>query len=139
MVCEECKILEIYKYQRYVERRFALLKSEFGVAPVYLQGPQRVAGLMHVHFIVMMIAALIERTVRQGMQRHHIDSLPLLPEGRPTKTPTTPRILEEFRDVVWHEFQRGDELVTFPLEVNDLQRALIRLLDLPPGVYAQPI
>ena len=130
------KVLEIYKYQPYVEKRFALLKSELGVAPVYLKKPQRVAGLVHVYFIAMMVAALIERSVRQGMQRENVETLPLLPEGRHTSTPTTPRILEAFRDVVWHEFERGGELVTFPLQLDDLQRTLIRLLELPDSLYA---
>lgn len=130
------EVLDIYKAQPHVERRFALLKSEFGVAPAYLKSPQRVAGLVLVYFIVMMIAALIERAVGQGMQRQHIESLALLPEGRPTSTPTTPRILEASRDVVWHEFERGDELVTFPLKLTDLQRTLIQLLELPAGLYA---
>ena len=130
------KILDIYKYQPYVEKRFALLKSELGVAPVYLKKPQRVAGLVHAYFIAMMVAALIERSVRQGMRRENIESLPLLREGRHTSTPTAPRILEAFRDAVWHEFERGHELVPVPLELNELQRTLVRLLQLPDGIYA---
>lgn len=129
------EVLEIYKYQPYVEKRFAMLKNELGVAPVYLKKSQRVAGLVHVYFIAIMVAALIERTVRHNMKRENIESLPLLPEGRLTSAPTAPRILEAFRDAVWHEFERGDELVTFPLELTDVQVTLIRLLQLPAGIY----
>ena len=71
------KVLEIYKYQPYVEKRFALLKSELGVAPVYLKKPQRVAGLVHVYFIAMMVAALIERSVRtRHAAREHRKAAP---------------------------------------------------------------
>jgi hypothetical protein len=44
--------------------------------------------------MAMTLDALIERTVRQGMQREGLEDLPILPEGRPTRTPTTARLLE---------------------------------------------
>ena len=53
-------------------------------------------------------------TIRQGMIRENIEELSILPEGRPTKTPTTARVLEMFSDVSWYEFQRGDETVSDP-------------------------
>jgi hypothetical protein len=33
------------------------------------------------------------------MRRHGLESLPILPEGRESKTPTTARLLEIFSDV----------------------------------------
>jgi len=62
------EILEIYKYQSYVEKRFALTKSEYGVAPVFLKKPLCVAGLLHVYFIAIMLWALLERQVRAAMK-----------------------------------------------------------------------
>lgn len=41
------EILLIYKDQPYVEKRYALFKTELGVAPVYLKKPNRAAGLIH--------------------------------------------------------------------------------------------
>ena len=130
------QVLLIYKYQPYIEKRHALLKSEMEVAPVYLKKPHRAAGLLHATFLAMTLDALIERTLRQGMQRAGIETLPILPEGRPTKTPTTARLLEMFSDVCWYEFQRGGETITFPISLSPLQKQLLRLLAIDPSAYA---
>ncbi len=130
------QILLIYKYQPYVEKRHALFKSELGVAPVYLKKPNRAAGLIHATFLAMTLDALIERTVRRGMQEHGIAQLPILPEGRPSRTPTTARILEMFSGVSWYEFERGGETVTFPIQLSRLQKDLLHLLGIDPSVYA---
>ncbi len=130
------EVLLIYKYQPYVEKRHALFKSELEVAPVYIKKPLRVVGMLHAVFLAMMLDALIERTVRQAMVRDGIESLPVLPEGRETKTPTTARILEMFSDVCWYEFERGAETVTFPIQLSRLQKQVLRLLDIDPSAYA---
>jgi len=130
------EVLLIYKYQPYVEKRHALFKSELEVAPVYIKKPLRAAGLIHAVFLAMTLDSLIERTVRQAMIRDSIKSLPILPEGRETRTPTTARILEMFSDVCWYEFERGGETVTFPIQLAPLQKQLLRLLDMDPSVYA---
>ena len=126
----------IYKYQPCVEKRHALLKNELEVAPVYIKKPQRAAGLIHATFLAMTLDALIERTVRQEMMLEGIESLPILPEGRPTGTPTTARILEMFSDVCWYEFERGGETVTFPISLSTLQIQLLKLLGMDSSEYA---
>ncbi len=128
--------LLIYKYQSYVEKRHALLKSELEVAPVYLKKPLRVVGLLHASYLAMTLDALIERTVRQNMLSRGIEALPILPEGRLSKTPTTARILEMFSGVAWYEFERNDEVVAFPIRLTTLQKELLRLLDIEPSAYA---
>jgi transposase len=129
-------VLLIYKYQPYVEKRFALIKTEHEIAPVYLKKPQRVAGLLHAYFIALAVAALIERQVRKGMLTRGIKELPLLPEGRMTATPTAARILEAFTNVSWYEFERGEETVAFPIKLTPLQTQLLELLEVPRSVYA---
>ena len=130
------EVLLIYKYQPYVEKRHALFKKELEVAPVYIKKPLRAVGLIHAVFLSMTLDALIERTVRLNMIRDGIEALPILPEGRETKTPTTARILEMFSSVCWYEFERGDETVTFPIQLSELQKQLLRLLDMAPSAYA---
>jgi len=129
------ELLSIYKYQPYVEKRFSQIKSDLEVAPVYLKKALRCAGLVHAYFVALAVASLMERSVRQGMMRHNIKSLPLLPEGRSTATPTCPRILEAFRAVSWHEFKRGEEILRFPIKLSSLQKQLLKLLDVPEGLY----
>jgi transposase len=130
------KVLLIYKYQPYVEKRHSLFKTELQVAPVYLKKPRRAAGLLHATFLAMTLDALIERSLRQGMQREGIEKLPILPEGRNTKTPTTARLLEVFSDVAWYEFERGGEAVTFPVRLTKLQKLLLKLLEIDSSSYA---
>jgi len=128
-------LLLIYKYQPYVEKRHSLLKTELEVAPVYLKKPRRAAGLVHAAFLAMMLDALIERALRKGMARERLKTLPILPEGRPSKTPTTARLLEMFSGVCWYEFERAEEIVTFPIELTPLQRELLKLLEVDPAAY----
>jgi transposase len=130
------ELLLVYKYQPYVEKRHALLKTELEIAPVYLKKPRRAAGLVHAAFLAMMLDALIERAMRKGMTRARLASLPILPEGRPSKTPTTARILEMFSGVCWYEFVRGEETVTFPIQLTPLQRQLLELMEVDPTAYA---
>lgn len=129
------EILEIYKYQPYVEKRFALTKSEYGIAPIFLKKPIRVVGLIHVYFIAIMLSALLERQVRMAMNAAEIPDLPILPEDRTTRTPTTPRILENFSDVSWHEFREKDRVVTFPVDINEVQKQLLSLSGVPSSLY----
>ena len=130
------EVLLIYKYQPYVEKRFSHIKSELEVAPVYLKKPCRVAGLLHAYFIALALVSLVERQVRLGMQKRGLQSLPLLPEGRPTDTPTAPRIFEAFSDVCWYEFERDGETVAFPISLSPLQTTLLELLEVPRTAYS---
>ena len=118
-----------------IERRHALLKSELEVARVYLKRASRVVGMVHAHFLAMVVEALVERTVRLSMQREEIEALPILPEGRMTTTPTAPRVFEMFSNVCWYEFERGDETVAFPVKLTSLQMKLLRLLGMDRAAY----
>ena len=117
-------------------KRFSQLKTELEVASVYLKKPLRCAGLIHAYYVALAVSSLIERAVRQAMVRDGIEELPLFPEGRPTKTPTFARILEAFKGVSWYEFQRGEEVVCFPLKLTPLQRQLLKLLEVPQELYS---
>jgi len=106
------------------------------VAPVFLEKPHGVAALLHLYFIAIMCSALIERKVRTAMKDRGIETLPILPEGRRTHTPTTPRILEAFADVSWHEYRQGDRAVSLPVNLTSTQETLLDLLGVPRTVYA---
>lgn len=129
------EVLEIYKYQPYIEKRFALTKSEYGVAPIFLKTPRRVVALLHVYFVAIMLSALLERQVRSAMRRHGLEKISILPEGRATATPTTPRILEHFADVSWHAFREGDRSIQFPVELTPVASVLLGLADVPRELY----
>ncbi len=130
------EVLLIYKYQPYVEKRHSLMKSELEIAPVYLKKPSRAVGLVHATFLAMVLDALIERRLRLAMKREKIESLPILPEGRHTKVPTTARLLEVFSDFSWYEYESGGERVRFFPKISPLQKQLLNLLDIDPAVYS---
>ena len=129
------EVLEIYKYQPYIEKRFALTKSEYGIAPIFLKKPRRVVALLHVYFVAIMLSALLERQVRAAMSRQGLEKISILPEGRATATPTTPRILENFADTSWHAFNEDDRSINFPVEISHIATLLLELAEVPRELY----
>lgn len=83
------QILDVYKYQPFLEKRNEQLKSVLSVAPVFLKSPHRVAALLFIYFLAVLLFALIERELRRRMKEEGIPSLPLYPEGRQCAAPTT--------------------------------------------------
>ncbi len=130
------EVLSIYKYQPYVEKKFALLKSELCVCPLFLKKPRRVAAMLHVYFIALVLASLIERTLRAAMKRQGIDHMELLPEQRFTKNPTCPRVLEAFTDLCAYEVKPHNQpMINFPLQLSERQKHLLQLLEVPESNY----
>ena len=129
------EVLDIYKYQPHLEKRFSLTKSEYAIAPIFLKKPLRVVGLIHVYFIAIMLSALLEREVRLAMKRKDIKRIAVLPEGRSSETPTTPRVLENFLDVGWYEVEQKGTAINFPVELTKNQELLLTLADVPHSLY----
>lgn len=77
------------KYQPTLEKRHALLKSGLPVAPIFLKKNQRIEALMFVYFLAQLVCALIERQLRNGMREHGLSQIQILPEDRPSTTPST--------------------------------------------------
>ena len=69
------------------------------------------------------------------MHRRKIESLPILPEGRHTKTPTTARLLEMFSDFSCYTYESGGEQVEFIPQLSPLQKHLLNLLEVDPTIY----
>ena len=129
------KVFLIYKDQALVERRHKVMKSDLVVAPVYVKKTKRVQGILHATFLALVVYSLIEREARKNMERMGKGEIPILPESRSSKSPTTSRILEIFRDVSWYEFKRGEEHLVFPLKLTKLQKEVLGLLGMDPKHY----
>lgn len=99
------QVLRAYKRQPLIEKRFSQMKTDFVVAPVYLQNVTRIQGLMAVYFFALMTQTLMERELRRAMLKADVPSLPLYPEGRPCTRPTMYRIFELFEPIQRHEMQ----------------------------------
>lgn len=130
------RILEAYKRQPILEKRFSQLKTDFRVAPVYLKNVGRIVGLLAVYFFALMVQALLERELRRAMKDQRVSDLPLYPEGRASTRPTTRRTLDVFENIQRHTIQRrnaaAESLVT---ELSPLQRQLLTLLKVSPKNY----
>jgi len=132
------ELLHAYKRQPAIEKRFSQLKTDFEVAPVYLKAVHRIQALLCVYFFALLVEALLERRLRQAMQRDEIGALPMYPEGRPCRWPTARRVMDLFESVQRHTLVHGkrpaEALVT---ELTRLQRKLLKLLGLSAKNYGR--
>lgn len=132
------ELLVAYKYQPHLERRHHLLKGDQLVAPVFLQDPARIEGLMTCHFVALLLQALMELEVRRQMARRGIDALALYPEERPSTAPSAARMIEAFTGVARHRLfdVDGNLVQTFAPVLTPLQEVLLDLLGVPAGAYS---
>jgi transposase len=129
------KVLEIYKFQPFLEKRFSQIKTYQEIAPVYLKNAERVVAFLHVHVMALMVAGLIERKIRLAMKQKGINSLPIYPENRPCKSPTMFDIVRLFRNVERYEVTTADDTIVFPAELTKAQKEVLTLLEIPIAAY----
>jgi transposase len=129
------KVLEIYKFQPFLEKRHTQLKTYQEIAPVYLKKAERVVAFLHIHVMALMVASLIERKIRLAMRKKGIDSVPIYPEDRSCKSPTMFDIARLFRYVERYEVTVGDDIMVFPAELTKTQKEVLTLLDVPIAAY----
>jgi transposase len=129
-------LLAAYKRQPVIEKRFSQLKTDFAVAPVYLKEVRRIQAILCVYFFALMAEALVERELRQAMQRQGVTALPMYPEGRSCSRPTARRLIDLFATVQRHELTgpKACSQVT-TTDLTRLQRRLLRLLGIPASCY----
>lgn len=130
------QILEAYKFQPKLEKRHEQLKSVQHVAPVWLKNIGRIEALLFCHYIALLVHALLEREVRQGMKRAKVDKLPLYPEERDCRAPSTERILDLFAPLQRHRLKKGGLTVqTFHPVLTKKHRQIIKLMSLSPRKF----
>jgi len=130
------EILEAYKFQPKLEKRHEQLKSVQDLAPVWLKNVSRIEALLFLYFVALLVHALLEREVRSAMGRAHMDRLPLYPEERECRAPSTERILGVFAPLQRHWLRRKGCLVqVFEPELSDLHQQILGLLDLPLSAF----
>jgi transposase len=129
------EVLEIYKYQPFLEKRHSQLKTYQEIAPVFLKKPQRVIAYLHMNVMALIVATLIERQLRIAMKRKSIKSLPIYPEGKPCKYPTTFDIVRLFKGIERYEVVQGENIYIFPAQLNKIQKQLLDLMEMPISLY----
>jgi transposase len=129
MTMSATELLLAYKQQPMIEKRFAQLKTDFVVAPVFLKEVSRIQALLCVYFLALLVESLLERELRRAMENEGIESLPLYPEGRACRRPTARKVIDLFEDVQRHELSAGHRpAMIFTTKLSRLQRRILRLL-----------
>jgi transposase len=134
---DPARVLDIYKYQPFLEKRNEQLKSALDVAPVNLKSPERVAALLFLYFLALLVFALIERELREEMRRNKIASLPLYPEKRYCVAPTTEVILDSVAGRRRHRLIDGDGCVinVFHDPLSPVAKQVLELLGVDIRAY----
>lgn len=131
------QVLEAHKRQPCIEKRFEQLKNVLEIAPVFLKSDKRIDAFFFLFFLALLVQALIERALRQGMEKAGLDQLPLYPEERQCHRPTFLQLLRLFSLPERHLLMQEEKVVqVFPPQLNDLQRQVLKLLDVPEENYA---
>jgi len=132
----ELELLQAYKRQPLIEKRFEQMKTDFAIAPVWLKDVERIDALMGVYYLALLAEALLERELRQAMEREGLESLPMYPEGRACRCPTARRLIDIFDPIQRHEIHQPGKTPTIMVtELTPLQRRLLRLLRIPASSY----
>ena len=132
------EILDIYKSkQPLVERQHHLLKAVQSGVPVYLHSSSRIEALFFLHFVALLVNALLERQVRQAMANRGIKRLPLYPEERECRAPSAERVLEIFASLQRHLLRRNSQVIQrFDPDLTPLHRKLLGLAGVSATAFA---
>jgi transposase len=125
------RVLQAYKFQPRLEKRFCQFKSIHRAAPLLFKKIERVEANMFVFFIALLLQALLERLLRQRLLQRKAPPLKLYPEDRDAPHPTTSQLLKTFEGLSTYTISRGDQLCAqYHDQLNDTHLAVLSLLDL---------
>lgn len=132
------QVLEAHKRQPSIEKRFEQTKTVLEIAPVFLKNEGRIEALFFLYFLALLLQALIEREIRKSMKKENIENLPLYPEERANHRPTAEQVFRLFSLMERHIlFQDATEVQIFESDLSDLQKEVLRLLNVPQAVYSR--
>ena len=119
-----------------MERRFEQAKTVLEIAPVQLKDEDRIEAFFLLYFLALLVQALIERELRQAMQREGVEKLPIYPEERLTAHPTAEQIFRLFSLAQRHTLTSdGATVKVFFEELSPLQDQVLSLLGVPKDAY----
>ena len=122
------EVVRKYKDQIHVERRIGNLKRPLAVAPMFLEKPERMAGLLYILVWSLSVLALMERAVRRNLNGQPLYGL--YPENRPSAAPTGTLILTCFASLCIVIIKAHGQIDRRLADLTPVQRDLIRLLDI---------
>lgn len=130
------EVLQSYKQQSRLEKRFNTTKSVLDVAPVFLKKSSRIEAITFLYFVALMVISLIEREVRKRMGEESIESLAILPQKMKTESPTWNNLRYLFRNVHLSEIYIKEQLIKRTLKgLLQIHLEVLRLLGVPSSAY----
>jgi transposase len=124
--------------QPLVEKRHDLLKNVEAATPMYLKNVARIEALLFLHFVALLVHALIERELRDAMRARRLESLPLYPEQRDCRAPTARRVFELFEPLQRHLLRKKGKIIQrFDPELDERQKLILDLLGIPEAAFHQ--
>ena len=130
------EVLQAYKYQPRLEKRFSQFKSIHNAAPLLFKKVTRVEANMFLFFIALLIQALIEREVRKKMNEEGRKVLTIYPEEREAAHPTTNKVLDRFDPLSTYSLIEDERVVEeFKDDLTDTQKLLLSYLDISEEEY----
>jgi transposase len=134
------QVLQAHKGQPTIEKRFEQTKTVHEIAPVFLKDEGRIEALFTLYFLGLLIQALIERELRRAMQKKKIPQLPLYPEERKCRRPTTEQVLRLFSLAELHVLlRRGKPVQVFHPTLTQTQAKVLDLLGVPQRAFRPPL
>jgi len=84
----------------------------------------------------VLVHALIKRELRNAMRDTTIAAIPLYPESRDCKPPTTARVIQSFEPLSAHElWVAGEVVASFDPTLSKLRSQVLHSLDVPATAY----
>jgi hypothetical protein len=130
------EVLDTHKGQQTLEKRFEQLKTVHAIAPVFLKNPARIEAFFTIYFFASFRPSSSASYAARCSAR--LKELPLYPEQRLCKQPTTEQMLRLFSLAERHVLTRsGRTLQLFETDLTPLQRQVLDLLGVP-GSASRP-
>jgi len=132
--------VQCYREEWQPERGFHRLKgAALAIRPLLLRSDRRICGLLRILVIALRALTLLEFVARRQLAAQPAP-LAGLYAGNPKRTtlqPTAERLLRAFDDLTWYQVTDGQTTWQQVSPLSDLQRRILKLLDIPETVYTQ--
>jgi transposase len=124
-------VLQAYKFQARLEKRFSQFKDVHRAAPLLFKNIRRVEANMFLFFIALLIQALLEREVRKKLTERGSPPLKLYPEDRDAPHPTTSQLFKTFERLSTYAITQEDlPCETYHDQLTETHRQALSLLNI---------
>lgn len=123
------QVLEAYKYQPHLEKRFDYFKNVLLASPLLFKKIERVDGIMFLYFLALLVSSLLEKELKNAMTEEKIKQLFIYPEDRASIAPSTSIILDRFEDLsIYYLIKNGKIKEKYKDDLNKNQKEILKLL-----------